>query len=82
MAGGGTLTGHKSQNPLSGQLDGLRGSQVFGNQQKLSVRQLETGVSAENIVQAVGHIPDIRTAGIHVFIVHGRKHLGEFLAGV
>jgi len=30
----------------------------------------------------VGHVPDIRAAGIHVLIIHGGKDLGEFLTGV
>ena len=82
MAGGGTLTGHEGQNPLSGQLNGLGGSQILGNQQKFAVRQLETGIAAEDIVQAVGHISNVGTAGIHILIVHGSKDLGKFLTGV
>ena len=82
MAGGGTLLGHKSQDPLSGQLNGLGGSQILGYQQKLAVRQLKAGVAAQNIIDPMGHIPDIRRAGVHVLIIHSSEHGGEFLTGV
>ena len=82
MAGGGTLTGHKGQNPLSGQLDGLGRSQILCHQQEFAVRQLETHIAAENIINTVGHIPNVRGTGIHVLVVHSGKYLREFLAGI
>ena len=67
---------------LSGQLDGLGGSQILCNQQELAIRQLEAGVSAENVIDPVGHIPNVRRTGIHILVVHGCKDLGEFLTSV
>ena len=82
MAGTGTLTGDKCQNPVSGQLNGFTGNQIFGHQQEFSVGDLETCVAAENIVNTLGHIPDVGGTGLHVLVVHGGENGGKFLTGV
>ena len=82
MAGRRTLLGNKGHNPLSGQLNGLTGSQIFCNQQERSFRQLEAGIAAENIIEPVGHIPNIGASCVHILIVHSREYLGKFLTGI
>ena len=82
MAGAGALPGDKGQNPLPGELDGLAGGQILGHQQEGTLGKPEPGIAAEDVVNPPGHIPDIRAAGIHVLVIHGRKDLGELLAGV
>ena len=79
MADGRALPGDDAPDPPAGQLEGLAGRQILRHQQKGALRQPETGAAAEDIIQPTGHIADIRAAGAHVRILHGRKHPREAL---
>ena len=56
--------------------------EIFAQGGEDAFRKLETHISTENIIQTVGHIPDVGTAGLHIFIVHRSEDFRKFLAGV
>ena len=82
VAVGGALAGHKGQNLVFGQLYRLRRCQVLGQQNAGNVHGHGGGEAAEDLHHPAGHVPNVGGTGFHVLIVHGGKHLREFLAGL
>ena len=82
VAVGAAKMGNKAEQLTLVELNGLRGSQILGNDDKGFVAAVKTGVGAgENVDDAGGDILNVGCARLHVLVVHRREGLGKVLAG-
>ena len=82
VAVGGTVLSDKSQDLVLRQLNGLRGSQVLGNQNAGPIHLKTGAAAAQDVDHTGGHVAHVRSTGLHVGVVHGSKVHGKLFTSL